>query len=149
MLNINNKYVDLCNECEVELNDRFKEIDDLCFLNSKKVLMAFHEYNVSSSDFNVSSGYGFGDYGRDKIEKIFAYIFDSEDALVRSQIISGTHAISTGLFGILRPFDVMLSISGKPYDTLHEVIGIKDNNSSLKSFNIEYKEIDLINNDFD
>lgn len=149
MLNINNKYIDLCNECEVELKDRFKEIDDLCFFNSKKVLMAFHEYNVSSSDFNVSSGYGFGDYGRDKIEKIFAYIFDSEDALVRSQIISGTHAISTGLFGILRPGDVMMSISGKPYDTLHEVIGIKDNNSSLKSFNIEYKEIDLINNDFD
>ena len=69
MLNINNKYVDLCNECEIELKDRFKEIDDLCFLNSKKVLMAFHEHNVSSSDFNVSSGYGFGDYGRDKIEK--------------------------------------------------------------------------------
>ena len=105
--------------------------------------------NVSESDLFGTSGYGYNDTGREKIEKIFSYILDSEDALVRTQIISGTHAISTALFAILRPGDTLLAISGTPYDTLHEVIGIKDNNSSLISYKVNYKEVDLKDNDFD
>ena len=93
--------------------------------------------------------YGYNDIGREVIEKVFAQVLGAEDALVRSQFISGTHALTVALFAFLRPNDVMLSITGKPYDTLDEVIGIKDNNSSLKSFGIKYEQIDLINDDFD
>lgn len=149
MLKLNNKYIELVNKAEKELSDIFNSIDKNTYFNSKKVLDAFHEVNISESDLNGTSGYGYNDTGRDKIEKIFSYILDSEDALVRTQIISGTHAISTALFAILRPGDTLLAISGTPYDTLHEVIGIKPNNSSLMSYGIKYKEIDLIDNDFD
>lgn len=148
MLKLNNKYIELINEAEKELSDIFNSIDKNTYFNSKKVLDAFHEVNISESDLNGTSGYGYNDTGRDKIEKIFSYVLDSEDALVRTQIISGTHAISTALFAILRPGDTLLAISGTPYDTLHEVIGIKPNNSSLMSYGIKYKEIDLIDNDF-
>ena len=149
MLKLNDKYIDLVNESEKELSDIFNSIDKNTYFNSKKVLDAFHEVNISESDLFGTSGYGYNDTGRDKIEKIFSYVLDSEDALVRTQIISGTHAISTALFAILRTGDTLLAISGTPYDTLHEVIGIKPNNSSLISYGINYKEIDLINNDFD
>lgn len=148
MLKLNNKYIELVNKAEKELSDIFNSIDKNTYFNSKKVLDAFHEVNISESDLNGTSGYGYNDTGRDKIEKIFSYVLDSEDALVRTQIISGTHAISTALFAILRPGDTLLAISGTPYDTLHEVIGIKPNNSSLMSYGIKYKEIDLIDNDF-
>lgn len=148
MLKLNNKYIELVNEAEKELSDIFNSIDKNTYFNSKKVLDTFHEVNISESDLNGTSGYGYNDTGRDKIEKIFSYVLDSEDALVRTQIISGTHAISTALFAILRPGDTLLAISGTPYDTLHEVIGIKPNNSSLMSYGIKYKEIDLIDNDF-
>ena len=149
MLKLKDEYIKLVDECEKELLCIYNEIDKQCFINSKKVLDAFHKYNISESDLNGTTGYGYNDIGRDKIEKIFAYILDSEDALVRTQIISGTHAISTALFGILRPNDTLLSITGLPYDTLHEIIGIKDNKSSLKSYNINFEMIDLKNNDFD
>lgn len=149
MLKLNDKYIKLVNETEKELSDIFSSIDKNTYFSSKKVLDAFHEENISESDLNGTSGYGYNDTGRDKIEQIFSYVLDSEDALVRTQIISGTHAISTALFAILRPGDTLLAISGTPYDTLHEVIGIKPNNSSLISYGINYKEIDLINNDFD
>lgn len=149
MLKLNDKYIKLVNETEKELSDIFSSIDKNTYFSSKKVLDAFHEENISESDLFGTSGYGYNDTGRDKIEKIFSYVLDSEDALVRTQIISGTHAISTALFAILRPGDTLLAISGTPYDTLHEVIGIKPNNSSLISYGINYKEIDLINNDFD
>ena len=149
MLKLNDKYIDLVNEAEKELSDIFNSIDKNTYINSEKVLDAFHEVNIGESDLFGTSGYGYNDTGRDKIEKIFSYVLDSEDALVRTQIISGTHAISTALFAILRPRDTLLAISGTPYDTLHEVIGIKPNNSSLISYGINYEEIDLINNDFD
>ncbi len=149
MLKLKNEYIKLVDECEKELLCIYNEIDKQCFINSKKVLDAFHKYNISESDLNGTTGYGYNDIGRDKIEKIFAYVLDSEDALVRTQIISGTHAISTALFGVLRPNDTLLSITGLPYDTLHEIIGIKDNKSSLKSYNINFEMIDLKNNDFD
>lgn len=149
MLNLNKKYIDLVNDCEKELSEIFNEIDNNALYFSKKVLYAFHNNSISESDLNGTTGYGYNDTGRDKTEKVFANILNSEDALVRTQIISGTHAITTALFAILRPGDTLLSITGLPYDTLHEIIGIKDNNSSLKSFNINFKMIDLINNDFD
>ncbi len=131
------------------MKDIFKELDDICFFNSKKVLNAFHNNKVSETHFFGTTGYGYNDVGRDTIEKIYSEIFKSEDSLVRSQFISGTHALTTTLFGILRPGDTLLSITGKPYDTLDEVIGIRENKSSLKSFNISYKQIELIENDFD
>ena len=148
MLKLNQKYIELVNNEEKELIDIFSEIDNNTFNNSKKVLDAFHKYNICESDLNGTTGYGYNDIGRDKIESIFAYILDTEDALVRTQIISGSHAISTALFAILRPNDTLLTITGTPYDTLHEVIGIKDNNSSLISYGIKYKQIDLVDNDF-
>lgn len=132
-----------------DLRDIFDKIDDIEEFNSRKVLDAFIENSVSESDFNSSTGYGYNDIGRDKIEGVFASIFKCEDALVRGQFISGTHAICTCLFALLRHGDVMLSISGKPYDTLDTVIGFNDNPSSLKAFGILYKEVDLIDNDFD
>lgn len=131
-----------------DLEDILISIDDLEEYNSEKVLNAFITNNISETDFNTTTGYGYNDIGRDKIEKVFASVFKAESALVRCQFISGTHAISTALFALLRPEDTMLSISGKPYDTLDSVIGFNNNPSSLKSFNIKYKEIDLINNDF-
>ena len=135
--------------CNKDLEDSFKRIDDIEEFNSKKVLDAFIENGVCETDFNSATGYGYNDIGRDKIERVYASIFKAEDALVRCQFISGTHAISTCLFALLRPGDTMLSISGKPYDTLDSVIGFNNNSSSLKSYNVDYKEIDLIDNDFD
>ena len=136
-------------EAEKIIKPELDKVDNIVFLNSKKVLDAFQKNSVSEYHFNSTTGYGYNDVGRDVIEQVYSDIFKSEDALVRSQFISGTHALTVSLFGILRPNDVMLSISGTPYDTLHEVIGIKDNNSSLKSFGVKYEEIDLVNDDFD
>ena len=134
---------------EQSLKEIFENIENTSFFNSKKVLNAFHKYQVSSSMFDGTTGYGYDDLGRDTIEKIYAEIFKAEDALVRREFISGTHALTVCLFGLLRPNDTMLSITGKPYDTLDQVIGLKENASSLKSFNINYEQIDLINNEFD
>ena len=131
-----------------KIEEELQKIDEIEEYNSEKVLNAFTTNNISETDFNTTTGYGYNDIGRDKIEKVFASIFKAESALVRCQFISGTHAISTALFALLRPEDTMLSISGKPYDTLDSVIGFNNNPSSLKSYNIKYKEIDLINNDF-
>ena len=139
----------MINKVEKELSPIFKEIDELCLKNSKKVIDAFHKYNISESDLKGTNGYGYNDEGRDKIDKIFAEILDAEDAIVRNQFISGSHAITIALQAILRPGDTLLAISGTPYDTLREVIGIIPNNSSLLSYGIKYKEIDLLNNDFD
>ena len=127
----------------------FQKIDELENFYSKKVLDAFKMFKVSETDFHGTTGYGYNDTGRDKIDMIFAKVLDSEKALVRSQFISGTHALTVTFFGLLRPGDRLLSISGLPYDTLDEVIGIKDNPSSLKSFGVTFDYIDLLNNDFD
>ncbi len=127
----------------------FQEIDANEYYFSKLVLDAFHKTNINEAHFNATTGYGYNDIGRDAIEQVFAEVLKGEKALVRNQFISGSHALSTTLFALLRPNDTMLSITGTPYDTLHEVIGIKDNPSSLKSFNISYDQIDLIDNNFD
>lgn len=140
---------ELIRTSEMELSEKFKEIDELAYRTSKKVLEAFQKYNVSQAHFNSTTGYGYDDLGRDTLEKIFADIFGCEDALVRSQFISGSHALTVALFAFLRPGDLMLSITGTPYDTLHEVIGITPNNSSLASFGVKYDQIDLVDNEFD
>lgn len=140
---------ELINKCERELTDEFNKVDEICLTNSKKVLNAFQKNKVSENHFNSTTGYGYNDVGRDVIENIFCDVFKVESALVRSQFISGSHALTVALFSLLRPGDLLLSISGLPYDTLHEVIGIKENSSSLKSYGIEYDQIDLVNDDFD
>lgn len=139
----------LINSSEKELIKEFENIDKIEYLNSKKVLNALWKNKVSEQVFNSTTGYGYDDLGRDIIEKVFADVLDSEDALVRNQFISGSHALTVCLFALLRPNDLLLSITGTPYDTLHEVIGIKENASSLKSFGVKYDEISLKNNDFD
>lgn len=149
MLGISPKISELANICESELVNIYKKIEEVCEYNSMKVLHAFQNEEVNESHFNSTSGYGYNDIGRDAIEKIFAHIFKTEDALVRSQMVSGSHALSTTLFALLRPGDTLLSVSGLPYDTLHEVIGIKENASSLASFGVSYAQIDLVNDDFD
>lgn len=149
IFNFKEEIIDLCKEAEVNCASQFTKIDKICELNSLKVLSAFHENKVSEIHFNSTTGYGYNDIGRDVIEKVFANVLGCEDALVRSQFISGTHALTVALFAFLRPGDILLSITGKPYDTLDEVIGIRDNPSSLKSYGIEYEQVDLIDNDFD
>ena len=139
----------IINKYEAKCSQVYKELERICMINSNKVLNAFHKHNISESHFYSSTGYGYNDLGRDAIEEVYATIFSAEDALVRSQFISGTHALTIALNAMLRPGDIMLSITGKPYDTLDEVIGIKHNESSLISYHVQYNEIDLINNDFD
>lgn len=141
--------ISLVNSCEKELINEFDKINKLCEENTFKVLESFKRNGVSEIHFNSTTGYGYNDIGRDVIEKVYADIFGSEAALVRNQFISGSHALSVAFFACLRPNDNMLSITGLPYDTLHEVIGIKENGSSLKSFGVKYEEIDLVNDDFD
>ena len=132
-----------------DLEEVFNRIDEIEEYNSKKVLDAFIKNGVSETDFNSTTGYGYNDIGRDKIERVYADIFGAEASLVRSQFISGTHAISTCLFALLRPDDIMFSITGKPYDTLDSVIGFNNNKSSLRSFGIKYMNMNLVDNDFD
>lgn len=141
--------IELSKKIEKDLDPIFKEVEEIEEYNSLKVLSAFQKYNLSEMHFNGTTGYGYGDIGRDTIESIFADIFKAADSLVRTQFISGTHAISTLLFGILRPNDTLISISGKPYDTLDEVIGIVENKSSLQSYGVKYEQIELVNDDFD
>ena len=139
---------ELIRESEKELTEKFREIDEVENYYSNKVLNAFIDNNVTEACFASSTGYGFADIGRDKLENIFANIFNAESALVRNQFISGSHALNVTFFALLRPGDLLVSITGLPYDTLHEVIGIKENNSSLKSFGVKYDQIDLVNDDF-
>lgn len=146
---VNNEFLNIVNKVDNKIKPRLEEIDKLCEKNSLKVLEAFRKNQVSETDFNSTTGYGYNDTGRDTVEKVYSSVFGAEDSLVRNQFISGTHALTVALFGILRPNDVILSVSGKPYDTLDEVIGIKENPSSLKSFGIIYDQIELINDDFD
>lgn len=149
MLKIDKNIERIVNTEEQNLKDIFNKIDDQTLKNSKKVLDSFHKHNLSSNDLYGTNGYGYNDIGRDKIDSIFADIFNAESGLVRNQFISGSHAITIVLQALLRPNDTLLSITGTPYDTLHEVIGIKKNNSSLISYGIKYKQIDLVDNDFD
>ena len=137
-------------DAEEDLKEVFKKIDEQCLKSSIKVLKAFQDNGVSTSDFNEITGYGYYDSGRDKLEKIYAQVFSAEDALVRPQIMSGTHALYLALSGLLKYGDTMISISGEPYDTIRGVIGTSgDSDSSLIKNGIRYEQIDLIDSDFD
>ena len=145
---IKESVIELSKKVEKEIKPQFEQIEENCERNSLKVLKAFQDNKISEVHFGSTTGYGYDDIGRDTIEKVFAQVLGAEDALVRSQFISGTHALTVALFAFLRPGDTMLSINGKPYDTLDEVIGIVENKSSLKSYGINFEKIELIDNDF-
>lgn len=147
-IELKNKVRAIVNEAEKELEGRFKEVDEICEFNSEKILSAFQKNAVTEADFGSTTGYGYDDIGREKIERVFADVLHAEDCIVRGQFISGTHALTVALFAFLRPGDTMLSINGKPYDTLDEVIGIEENASSLKSFGVKYEQIELVDDDF-
>lgn len=134
----------LVQKIEAEIQDVFRENEKIEVLNSKKVMNAFKKYSVNEAHFAGTTGYGYNDLGRETIENIFCEIYKAEDALVRMQFISGTHTIATTLFGILRPGDTVLSINGKPYDTLDETLGIRENPSSLAVYGVKYEQIDLL-----
>ena len=139
------KIQDLALEAESALGAQYKHIDEVAFRNTQKVMEAFRTHRVSDACFQSTSGYGYDDRGREVLEEVWADVMGAEAAVVRHTIISGTHALSTGLFGILRPGDVMYSVAGKPYDTLEEVIGISGTpgNGSLKDFGVDYEQTDL------
>lgn len=147
-LGISDEALSIVREAEEAVRAEFEKIDDMAMKNSLKVLTSFHKNNVSECHFNGTTGYGYNDIGRDKIEDVFRDVLGAEDALVRNQFISGSHALTVCFNALLRPGDKLLSISGKPYDTLDEVIGIRDNPSSLKSYGVSYDQIELENNDF-
>lgn len=151
MSQIKQEILNLSKKIENDLKPIFENVEKICEQNSEKVLDAFQECNLSEMHFNTSTGYGICEPGRDKIEEIYAKVFKAEDALVRVQLISGTHALAVTLSGLLRPGDTMISITGEPYDTLQTVIGIskEESKSSLKAFGIKYEQIELIQNDFD
>ena len=134
---------------EKKIENQLHKIEEDAMYHSCKVLKAFQDNKVAEVHFHTTTGYGYSDIGRDTIERIFAQVLGAEDALVRNQFISGTHALTVTLFALLRPGDTLLSISGKPYDTLDEIIGLKENDSSLKAFGINYEQINLVENDFD
>ena len=141
----------LCAEAEQALSGHFARIDAVSFANSSRVLDAFRKHRVSDAHFAGTSGYGYDDRGRDTLDAIYADLFGAEAAFVRHSIVNGTQALTIGLFGLLRPGDVMLSAAGKPYDTLEEVIGITGTpgNGSLRDFGVDYRQIELAGNDFD
>ncbi len=147
---IDDKIIELSNKIEKQIAPMLEDIDKICMLNSAKVLKAFQEERVSTSDFSEVTGYGFTDDGRDKLERIYCRIFKAEDALVRSQIMSGTHALALTFFGLLKSGDTMISITGEPYDSLRSMIGTEGNSrNSLIKHGIKYEQIELIDNDFD
>ena len=148
---IKKEILELSKEVEKEIQPQFEKIDKIKELNSLKVLEAFQYCRLSEMHLHSSTGYGIDEIGRNKVEEIYARIFRTEDALVRAQLISGTHALAVTLFGLLRPGDTMLSISGAPYDTLQTAIGIskEESKSSLKAFGVKYEQIELVNDDFD
>lgn len=147
---IDEKILKISNEVEKEIEPIFEELEKNCMKSSIKVLKAFQKNRVSTTDFNEVTGYGYYDGGRDKLEKIYADIFGAEDALVRPQIMSGTHALTIALFGLLKYGDTMISISGEPYDTLKSVIGLTgESDNSLIKHGINYEQIELKNDDFD
>lgn len=149
IFNISKDLQDLAIKCEESLVDVFKEFEEISLFCTAKIMKAFLNNKVSDTHFKATTGYGYDDLGRETIEKVYSEIFGAEDALVRIQIVNGTHALSTSLFACLKSGDIMLSITGAPYDTLNETIGTTPNSLSLISRGVKYKEVDLKNNKFD
>ncbi|MBE7055160.1 MAG: hypothetical protein E7392_03495, partial [Ruminococcaceae bacterium] len=147
---INEEIRHLGNIVEKEIEPYFSEIDETARFNQEKVLDAFINNRVGENCLYPSTGYGYGDVGRETLDKIYADIFGAEDALVRHNIVNGTHCLAISLFSVLRPGDTLLAATGKPYDTLEEVIGISGNSGgSLKDFGVSYKQVDLIDGNID
>ena len=144
-MNFSKRIIDLAAEAERALANRFAEVDAISFANTEKIMNSFKEYRVSEAMFNPTSGYGYDDRGRDTLDLIWADVMGAESAFVRHSIVNGTQALTIGLFGILRPGDIMFSIAGKPYDTLDEVIGNtgRAGDGSLRDFGVEYMQSDL------
>ncbi len=143
-LGISQEVLKFGTEIEEHLKERFKAIDENAEFNQMKVLKAMQEARVSDIHFAATTGYGYNDLGRDTLEEVYAKAFHGEDALVRPQLISGTHALHVALSGNLRPGDELLSPVGKPYDTLEEVIGIRESAGSLKEYGVIYRQVDLL-----
>ena len=147
LMGINEKVVELGNSVLEGLKERFEKIDETAELNQLKVLKAFRDNHVNEACLYGSTGYGYNDLGRDTLEAVYASVFHTEDALVRPQITCGTHALALALMSNLRPGDEMLSASGKPYDTLEEVIGIRPSKGSLAEYGVTYRQVDLLPGD--
>lgn len=147
---INSTVLGLYEKAIEDVEKQFKIYDEIREFNQLKVLTAFQEERISDCHFTNSTGYGYGDIGRDSLDKVYARVFNTESALVRPHFVNGTHAIGAALFGNLRPNDTMLSICGSPYDTLHNIIGIsgEENIGSLKEYGVNYKQVDLIDGSF-
>ncbi len=143
---VSDDVLELVEKAEKEVFEKFKEIEEIAEVNQLKVMKAFSDNRVSETHFVPTSGYGYDDLGRDTLDKVYAQAFGAEDALVRHNFISGTHTLSTALFAVLRPNDLLVAVTGKPYDTLEEVIGISGEagEGSLKDFQISYEQIDLL-----
>ena len=141
----------LTKECEAELSEQFKKLEEIAFENTKKVMKSFKEHRVSEGCFAPTTGYGYDDRGRETLDAVYADVFDAQAAIVRHNIVNGTQALAIGLYGLLRPGDTLLSIAGKPYDTLEEVIGIAGapGNGSLADYGIGYRQVELAGDDFD
>ena len=144
LFNIDERILNLSNQALDGLTERFQQIDKITEYNQFKVIKAFQDNNVSEAHLNGTTGYGYNDIGRDTLEDVYASLFNTEAALVRSQITCGTHALATALFGNLRPGDEILSPVGKPYDSLEEIIGIRPSKGSLREYNVTYKQVDLL-----
>ena len=147
---IDKNLLKLAEESDIELKEKYDEVDKISFYNSNRILSAFIENNVSYSDFAEMNGYGDYDEGRNKLEKIFATVLGTEDSLVRPQIMSGTNALYLTFSSLLKHGDTMISLTGTPYDSLQEMIGLcGDSTQSLKAHGVKYEQIDLIDNEFD
>ena len=146
-MNFSQKILELTAQAEKDLAPIFSKIDEVSFHNTNKIMDSFREHRVATAMFDSTSGYGYDDRGRDTLDKIWADVMGAEAAFVRHNIVNGTQALTIGLFGLLRPGDLMCSVAGKPYDTLEEVIGIagEPGNGSLADFGVRYKQIELIN----
>ena len=143
-LGISKEVLDYAADIEESLKERFEGIDQVAEYNQLKVLKGMQDNKVSDIHFAATTGYGYNDLGRDTLEDVYASVFHTESALVRPQLISGTHALHIALSGNLRPGDELLSPVGKPYDTLEEVIGIRDSVGSLKEYGVSYRQVDLL-----
>ena len=136
----------LSNDVMEDIKDRFEQIKQIREYNQYKVLKAMQEAKLSDNHFNWTTGYGYNDIGREKIEEIYSKVFNTEDAIVRPIIVNGTHALTLCLQGLVRPGDEILSVTGKPYDTLEGVIGIREEKGSLKEFGVTYDQVDFLEN---
>ena len=143
-LGVSEPVLDFCESVLSELKDRFAAIDETAEYNQLKVISAMQEHRVNAACFAATTGYGYDDAGRDNLERVYASVFGTEAALVRPQITCGTHALAVALSSVLRPGDTLLSPVGKPYDTLEEVIGIRESRCSLKEFGVNYRQVDLL-----